>query len=111
MRFNTAPSPQPSFCFVVAMNLSIAAVPVTEARGIIDDPASDLRQCCQVAATSRSGEGHDPLAPGGSPERRLHRYSWARHVVLVKVFCACRVAAVVIAGPAAVAADGARRVR
>ncbi|KIM14440.1 hypothetical protein QV65_32125 [Rhodococcus erythropolis] len=39
---NTAPSPQPSFCFVVAMNLSTAAMPVTEARRIIDDPASGI---------------------------------------------------------------------
>ena len=52
---NTVPSPQPSFCFVVAMNLTTAAVPVTEARGVIDDSASDLRQCCQVAAAARVG--------------------------------------------------------
>lgn len=56
---NTAPSPQPSFCFVVAMNLTTAAVPVTEARGIIDDPARLSGTAIRLLPRRESGERQD----------------------------------------------------
>lgn len=61
---HTAPNPQLSFCFDVAMNLSIAAVPVTEARGIIDDRARRLSGTTSGLLSRRElGERQDAGAP------------------------------------------------